>query len=241
VYAVAVVLVRNAVLVVGLGAAIVFAAPSVSQAQSSDETFQEAAGPMWGIATFKLGLVATSIAMAAYLADCNELACLGAFLVGAVGLGASLVIALATGLATGLADAPADVPFAFHHAFFGFGTLFAITAGITLLAEDERSPLPAFIAGGVGAIAAAAYTIARRDEYVRDPELTLPAHLMTWIPFGIAAIFGATVAAGGADNVGAYLLAIGLTVLVCYGANMAWAESELASEPAVIAPLTFEL
>jgi hypothetical protein len=235
-------LVRNALLVVGFGAAIVLSAPSESQAQATDSTFQEATGPMWGVATLELGMIATTVAMAAYLDDCTDLGCLGAFLVGAIGLGASVVVALGVGIGTALADAPADIAFAFHHSFFGFGTLFAITGGITLLAEDELSPIAAFIAGGVGAIALGAYTIARRDDYVRNPELVLPANLMTWLPFTIAAIFGVTVAAGGSDDPGAFLLAIGIAVAACYGAMIAWAETELASDAApIIAPLTFEL
>lgn len=235
-------LVRGPLLVVGFGMAMVLAAPGDSQAQASDSTFQEATGPMWGVATFELGMIATTIAMAAYLDDCTDLGCLGAFLVGAIGLGASFVVALGTGIGTALADAPADIPFSFHHSFFGFGTLFAIAGGITLLAGDELDPIPAFIAGGVGAVALGAYTIARRDDYVRNPELVLPANLMTWLPFTIAAIFGVTVAAGGSDDIGAFLLAIGIAVAACYAGMIAWGESEIAEGPdPVIAPLSFEL
>jgi hypothetical protein len=226
-----------ALVAIALGAGLVTATSGTAAAQTSEAAFQDATGPMWGLATFELGLLATGVAVGIYAGGCQGLGCIGGIAIAGLGGASSLVLGLGVGIGTGFAEVPADVPFVFHHTLFGFGAVAALGIGIALLADDDEPLIaPALIAGAVAAAGFAAYAIARRDDYIRDPDAALPAHLMTWTPFVLGAI-GSVILAGGDAEPGPFLVVLGLAILGCYGASVAWAESEIASEPAMVAPL----
>lgn len=212
----------------------VTAAPSEAQAQEG--TFSSATGWMWGVATFELtlgvGLLIVTTGDVCESWGCGVLA----LLVGAVALGSSITAGL---LAAGN-DTPPDIPFVVHNTLWGAlsGALGGFAFAKLYAATDQTAAIAALSSAGAIGLGLGTYSAVRRDSLMRETRTSAAAHFMAW---GVPLVgLGALVLLSSVDipSEGAALL-YALTTLITYGANIAWAETQIAKgdEVSVVTPM----
>jgi hypothetical protein len=198
-----------------------------AQTPEPDEraTLQDTTGIFWGVATFEI--VTTAGTILPLLLDCETDVCnsLGPLL--------GMVSGLSLGLAGWLAEWPADVPFVAHTSYIGFASGLLLGSGVAGLASGgngqrvtgtSASALTAgLVTGAVTGLALGTYTTLRRDDFVRNPDLLGPGHMLAWGTMAVLTTLGLLLAFSDADEpVLATILGVSATVFI--GGMIAWAE-----------------
>ncbi len=202
---------------------VCLAAPGLASAQADDgaqATFADATGAMWGTASFEAWLLAEGIAVGVAEGcggDSDEIGCVALLALSCAAVGVS------SGVVASQRDAPPEAPFVAHHALWGGAAMLSL--GVGLAGDDDglRGALGVIgLLAGSGALSA--YTWARRDRLLHDPEGAAGAHLMTW---GVPAttLLAALLAGISSEDGIVTALAVGLASVAMYGLSIAVAES----------------
>ena len=198
-----------------------------AQAPEADEraTIQDTTGIFWGIATFEIVTTAGTLLPLALGCETEVCNSLGPIL--------GMVSGLGLGLAGWLAEWPADVPFVAHASYIGFASGLLLGSGVAGLASggsEQRvtgtsatALTVGLVAGAVTGLALGTYATLRRDDFVRNPDLLGPGHMLAWGTMGVLTALGLLLAFSDADEpVLATILGVSATVFI--GGMIAWAE-----------------